>query len=222
MFATLSEKPWLASDEATASGGTNTEASKKKIALRFFLAVVTVLFTLFIVTFLARSQFPDFEALAGQPWQPFTNATQLWINTAILLAASAAIQAAVMAAKGGRLLMANIAFSLASLLTIGFLVAQLLIWQQLIDLGYFVANNPANSYFYLLTAIHGLHLLGGLFVLLRLSLRSWSHPSQAAMTNSANLCATYWHYLFLVWVLLFALLTSTPDTFKTLAALCGF
>jgi|TARA_B110000977_G_C10889769_1_gene420941 cytochrome c oxidase subunit 3 len=221
MFATLREKSWLNSPSATASGGFNSEISRKTVALRFFLAVISVLFSLFIVTFLARSQFPDFQALAGQAWQPFTNPQQLWINTGILLAASIAIQFASSSAKKNRLIAANIAIALCGLFTLAFIGAQILVWQHLIDLGYFVASNPANSYFYLFTAIHGLHLVGGIFVLLRLGLRSTAQ-TQNSLIISTSLCANYWHYLLLVWVLLFALLTSTPDTYKTLAALCGF
>ena len=222
MFATLREKPWLDSPQATASGGNSTEIMKKKIALRFFLAVVSVLFSLFIITFLARSQFPDFEALAGQAWKPFTNATQLWINTAILFAASIAIQVALMCARKNAIVGANTALIVAAIFTTVFLCAQLLVWQQLTNLGYLVASNPANSYFYLFTAVHGMHLIGGLFILARIILRSKAKSSPANLVISASLCASYWHYLLVVWLLLFALLTSTPATYKTLAALCGF
>ena len=48
------------------------------------MAIVSVLFFLFIITFLSRSQYPDFEALAGAPWQPFTDPSRLWFNTALL------------------------------------------------------------------------------------------------------------------------------------------
>jgi cytochrome c oxidase subunit 3 len=222
MFATLREKPWLDSPQATASGGNSTEIMKKKIALRFFLAVVSVLFSLFIITFLARSQFPDFEALAGQAWQPFTNATQLWINTGILVAASIAIQVALVCARKNAIGGANAALIVAAIFTTVFLCAQLLVWQQLTNLGYLVASNPANSYFYLFTAVHGMHLIGGLFVLAPIILRSKAKSSPASLVISASLCASYWHYLLVVWLLLFALLTSTPATYKTLAALCGF
>jgi len=99
MFATLREKPWLDSPEANASGGLSSEISRKKMALRFFLAAISVLFSLFVVTFLARSQFPDFQALAGQAWQPFTSPRQLWVNTGILFAASVSVQFAVSSTK---------------------------------------------------------------------------------------------------------------------------
>ena len=63
-----------------------------RIMLRFILGIVGVLFFLFIITFLSRSQYPDFQALAGAPWQPFTDPSRLWFNTALLACASFAIQ----------------------------------------------------------------------------------------------------------------------------------
>ena len=69
-------------------------------------------------------------------------------------------------------------------------------------------------------------LLGGLGVVLALIMRTSVRASGSAnrdkLTASIGLCTTYWHFLFLVWLVLFALLTSTPETYKTLAALCGF
>ena len=44
-----------------------------------------------------------------------------------------------------------------------FLLGQLIVWKQLISLGHFMSTNPSNAYFYLFTALHGLHLIGGLF-----------------------------------------------------------
>jgi cytochrome c oxidase subunit 3 len=76
--------------------------------------------------------------------------------------------------------------------------------------GYFAAANPAGSFFYLVTAIHGLHMLGGL-VALAAPLRKpspWmgSTPQAvSALRLSVELCATYWHFLLLVWLVLFSL-----------------
>ena len=218
LLGTLREKPWLV-------GQPNAELSAripKRIALRFFLGVVTVLFSLFIVTFLARSQFPDFEALAAQPWQPFHNTSQLWWNTSLLLVASICIQLALIFSRKSKSQLAIALVGAAAIFTFGFLLAQWTVWQQLQALGYYVASNPANSYFYLFTALHGVHLLGGLAVMVALIIQAISGVDRDKFVASIGLSATYGHFLFLVWLVLFALLTSTPETYKTLAALCGF
>ena len=89
----LAEKPWIAQSPGEEEVNTEPRVIRQgKIALRFMLAVVTIFFFLFIITFLARSQFPDFHALAGEPWQPLTDATQLWINTGALLFGGIALQ----------------------------------------------------------------------------------------------------------------------------------
>lgn len=94
-FKTLGTKPWLHDGDVGAVAvdysGPHIDAASR-IALRFILVVVSVIFFLFIITFLARSQYPDFEALSGAPWQPFTDPSRLWINTALLALASAAMQ----------------------------------------------------------------------------------------------------------------------------------
>jgi len=61
----------------------------------------------------------------------------------------------------------------------------------------------------LLTALHGLHLLGGLLVWGRATLKSWRHIEVAKIKLSVELCTMYWHYLLLVWFVFFTLLLST-------------
>lgn len=221
---TLREKPWepQPAEAAPLPAATLQPDGAGRIATRFVLAIVGVLFFLFIITFLSRSQYPDFEALAGQPWQPFTDASRLWFNTAVLALASVAMQLALLAARRGRLDAAVAAVSLAVFFTLGFLLAQYELWRQLQSLGFYANRNPANSYFYLLTAVHGLHLIGGLVVLAHVVLRGWRQGTLAALIAPLRLCAVYWHYLFGIWLLLFALLTSRAETINALAALCGF
>ncbi|WP_339673146.1 cytochrome c oxidase subunit 3 [Dasania marina] len=221
LLHSLLEKPWLTQTGAAVIPQTSS-AIPQRIALRFFLGAVSVLFLLFIVTFLSRSQFPDFIALSGQPWQPFTDSSQLWINSAILLAASLAMQWGVYSSARGQLNASIVALLLALLLTVAFVLAQVMVWQQLMSLGYYMNSNPANSFYYLLTAIHALHLLGGLMVLLRAVYQFSRSAALPQLHNTLALCASYWHYLLLLWMLLFLLLTSRSETYAALAALCGF
>jgi cytochrome c oxidase subunit 3 len=94
-----------------------------------------------------------------------------------------------------------------------FLVGQLLAWQQLKVAGYFVASNPANSFFYLITAVHGLHLMGGLVALGRTTAKVWRGAKMIQVRLSVELCAIYWHFLLLVWLVLLGLLTGWTDNF---------
>jgi cytochrome c oxidase subunit III len=94
-----------------------------------------------------------------------------------------------------------------------FLVGQLLAWRELNAAGYFLASNPANSFFYLITALHGLHLIGGLVALGRTTARVWRGAAMIQVRLSVELCAIYWHFLLLVWLVLLGLLTGWTDSF---------
>ena len=223
LFTTLGEKPWL--NPSAAMEGPLAEIEPwlaARTALRFIMAIVCVLFFLFIITFLARSQYPDFQALAGQPWQPFSDSSRLWFNTALLAASSAALQLGVLAARRQAGIGVIVWLATGTAFAIAFLLAQLSLWQQLHALGFYVGSNPANSYFYLLTAVHGLHLLGGLIALSYISRRLWRRDPLLLLATPLGLCTQYWHFLLGVWLVVFALLTSEPATINALAAMCGF
>ena len=224
IFRTLMQKPWLADpigmdsfepeDQVSAPAGT--------IALRFFLAVVTMVFFLFILTFLSRSTYPDFQALAGQPWQPLSDPWQLWVNTGVLVLSSIAMQLGVFASRKEKFNVTVFAMATGGFFAILFLLGQLWVWQDLMSLGYYVASNPANSYFYLFTTMHGLHLIGGLVALGLVTTQLWKGASPEHTAASMALCAKYWHFLLAIWLVLFGLMASSPETYATLAKLCGF
>ncbi len=220
----LLDKSWLhptAAATVAQYGGPDAQAAAR-VMLRFILAIVGVIFFLFIITFLSRSQYPDFEALAGPPWQPFTDSSRLWFNTGLLACASLAIQWGLSGTRAGKLNVTVAGISAAVFFTVLFLVAQFDLWLHLHSMGFYMSGNPANSYFYLLTAIHGLHLMGGMIVLCNVVFRVWYDNDPQTLTAPLQLCTTYWHFLLGVWLVLFALLTSRPDTINALAALCGF
>jgi cytochrome c oxidase subunit III len=103
----------------------------------------------------------------------------------------------------------------AAALTLAFLAGQVLAWGRLSASGNYGPGNPAYAFFILLTALHGLHLVGGLFVLLRALRRVWHGVDKANVVArsgirlSVQLCTVYWHWLLLIWLGLFALLLST-------------
>ncbi|MEH6587991.1 MAG: cytochrome c oxidase subunit 3 [Halioglobus sp.] len=220
---TLRQKPWLSqTSETMAFIPEVNSVAAARIALRFILAIIGVLFFLFVITYLARSQYPDFQPLAGAPWQPFSDTSRLWLNTSVLALASLAMQAGIWSTRKEQQNRTAIFISVAVFFTLLFLLAQLQLWQQLSQLGFYVNSNPANSYFYLLTAVHGLHLVGGLIVLGYLVMKTWQQNSVAVIGEPLRLCAIYWHFLLCVWLVLFALLASSPATINALAAMCGF
>lgn len=218
LFSALAERPWLPAPPPMAAGAALPAAT---LGLGLMLGVITTLFALFSLALLIRAQLPDWAALTGAPGSPFASVTPLWINTAILLAGSIAMQCASRAARRGR--PAAAAFILGGLCAFLFLLGQGLVWQQLTAAGHRVAEGPALGFFYLLTAAHGLHLAGGLAAWCRVARRRWSGTG-ADLRGTAlaiRLCARYWHFLLLVWLALFALLASPPTALHAFAEICG-
>ncbi|PAU62334.1 cytochrome c oxidase subunit 3 [Pseudomonas sp. PICF141] len=191
-----------------------------KVGLRLFLVVVSSLFFLFLFAFIARSQMADWLPLTD-PLAPLADLWQLWLNSAFLVFSCIALQWSRMAARQARLGATAIGFALGGVFAIAFLIGQLWVWQQFVAWGYFIASNPANSFFYLLTGLHGLHLLGGLIAWSIIVAKFLHRVPLAQLSASVELCTLYWHYLLGLWFVLFALLASTPQTYEAIARFCG-
>ena len=202
------------------SGDISLGARRAKVGLLVLLAAITSLFFLFTIALVIRSQLFDWEHLSA-PWKPLANPWFLWVNTAMLVLASAALQWARVAARNGRLPATIKGLLLGGIFSVTFIVGQWLVWRQLVSLGYWVNSNPANSFFYLLTGLHALHLFGGLVAWLRTCVKAAKGIAMKQLSASVELCAIYWHYLLGLWLFLFALLTSSPETFAAIAELCG-
>ena len=199
---TLNTQPWEANDPVENQPGRGIiNADPSKIGLISFIAVVTSMFALFLSAYLMRMKLGD--------WRPLAEPNLLWVNTAALVLASVAFQLTRGAAERGQGLTVKIGLAVGGACTTLFLLGQLVAWQQLNASGFFMTANPANSFFYLLTALHGLHLLGGMWVWGRTTMRILTGADARSVHLSVELCAVYWHYLLLVWIGLFALLLST-------------
>ena len=170
-----------------------------RLGLWVFLAVITSLFSLFLSAYSMRSHHGD--------WSHLTLPVVLWVNTALLVLGSVSMQIARNAVTRGLAQRLKLGLVAGGLFTIGFLAGQLIAWGQLRESGHFAQGSPANAFFYLLTAVHGLHLLGGLWVWGRTMTRLLRGVELVELRLSVELCTVYWHYLLLVWIALFAALT---------------
>lgn len=200
LFDILTEKSWESGTDLEADSSTFA-TEPQRVALVFFLFVVTVLFGLFITAYFIRMELED--------WRPMPESTLLWVNTGVLFLASVALQWTRMLLDGPRRDRLKLGLLIGGLLTFGFVFGQFSAWQQMSAAGYFLSSNPANSFFYILTGLHALHILGGLWVWTRASIRVWSGAEAEEVRLAVELCTVYWHFLLLVWLVLFALLSYT-------------
>ncbi|MFL5156825.1 MAG: cytochrome c oxidase subunit 3 [Microvirga sp.] len=200
----LTSKPWL--EQGTADILPEANATPpSKIGLGIFLAVVGSLFALFFSAYAMRMQLPD--------WRTLPIPAILWLNTAMLVLSSLALHGAKSAIGRGEMPELRMGLLAAGISAMAFLSGQLLAWRQLTGEGYLLAANPANAFFYVLTGVHGLHLLGGLVALGRTTEKAWRETTTEPLRLSVELCATYWHFLLLVWLVFLSVLTGWAGEF---------
>ena len=201
----LMSKPWLEQGVIGPSLDTGTGLPTAKIGLAVFLAVVGCLFALFASAYFMRMELSDWQALALP--------RLLWLNTGLLALSSVALHCAVVAARRGNTETTRLALATGGLTALAFLFGQTMAWRELAAAGHFLSTNPANSFFYLLTGMHGLHILGGLVGLARTTARAWVEPRTERVRLGVELCAMYWHFLLLVWLGLLVLLAGWAADF---------
>ena len=157
-------------------------ARANELTLLAFLAMTVMLFAAFTAAYLIRR--------TGTDWQHVSLPGILWLNTAVLAASSVTVELARRSAKPSWL-------AATTVLGIAFLAGQLLAWRTLAQEGIFLPTNPHSSFFYMLTAVHGMHLLGGIGALMYAT----------AYRNALGLGATYWHFVDGVWLYVFLMLS---------------
>jgi cytochrome c oxidase subunit III len=202
----ITSKPWLEVGPDPIGGPEAMGLPTPKIALGIFLAVVGALFALFASAYFMRMEFVD--------WQAMPLPRLVWLNTGLLVLASVLLQCALVSARRGDAATTRLGLGAGTVATLGFLAGQLAAWRELGASGFGLGGNPANSFFYMLTAMHGLHILGGLVALGRTMPLAWSGPAgDDRLRLRIELCATYWHFLLLVWLGLLTLFAGWAAEF---------
>ncbi len=172
--------------------------SPAKVAVWLFVGTVTVLFAAFTSTYLSRRAQPEWTAV---PLPPI-----LWLSTAILAVSSAVLEWARRRGRAGDLPGLRRGLVVTTALGVGFLLAQLAAWRQLVAAGLYLSSNPHSSFFYLLTGAHGIHLVGGIAALLYTARKAYRTPQAGTAVSAADATATFWHFLGILWLYVFVLL----------------
>ncbi len=197
-----------------AIGGTRFDPRAARAAgtgLWVFIGVASTLFALFLVAYGMRMDSGDWSALALP--------RQLWLSSALLLVGSGLLQGASVAAQAGRWPRARGWLWAGGACALAFLASQWWAWQALHATRVTLGGNPAVSFFYLLTAMHGLHVLGGLAAWAVTAQLAWERADPDRVALRIALCARYWHFLLLLWVVLFAAIGwLTPEIVRLV---CG-
>jgi cytochrome c oxidase subunit 3 len=185
-------------EDGGGSGGPGASRSASFIGLFVLLAASMMVFVALTWAFVFR------RGLSGD-WTSMPKPPILFVNTAVLLASSFALEMARRALKAGIRSKFNAWWSAGAVLGVLFLFGQALAWQQLKDLGIYVATNPSSSFFYVLTASHAFHLVGGVAALIYVAVQSLSSSLRPAKRTLIDISAIFWHFLDGLWVYLMVL-----------------
>ena len=188
-------------DGSRGAGGDSSIISRRAYFTGLTLALGGILMFFMALT----SAYIVRKGLGGN-WQAISLPRILWLNTAVLLASSATIEVARRKLAGNLVAAFRNWWWMTTALGGAFVLGQLVAWQQMVGRGIYLAGNPASSFFYVLTASHGIHLLGGIIFLFYVAFRAWSR-SAISQSTAAELAAVYWHFMDGLWVFLLLLVS---------------
>jgi cytochrome c oxidase subunit III len=177
--------------------------NRYRLGVWVLLASIVMLFTSLTSAYIVR-------IAAANDWRPIPMPRVLLVSTVLLLLSSITFETGKRKLKQRGTAASRRWVMLTTVLGFAFLALQVIAWCQLIGQGVYLASNSQSSFFYLLTATHGVHLFGGLLALVYLMLRSrrmvGSDFTQARSVAVTNAAALYWHFMDALWIYLFLLL----------------
>jgi cytochrome c oxidase subunit III len=179
-------------------GGRGSSRRASITGLLVLLAASVMMFAAFTSAFFVR------RGLSND-WVDTPLPHILWVNTAVLLASSGALELARRALRTGRRTAFNRYWTLATVLGALFLGGQYMAWRQLNDAGIYLASNPSSSFFFLLTCVHAVHLLGGMTALGYIDVEALLLRLGPGKRTAVDVSAYFWHFLDAVWIYLMAL-----------------
>jgi cytochrome c oxidase subunit III len=140
-------------------------------------------------------------------WSEIVIPGQFWINTVMILTSSLTMVWAVWAARRDKLEMVKLALSVTTILGIAFVVGQFIAYQEMIALReHFTGGNVSHSFVYVLSGAHGVHLISGVVFLVIVLAATFKYKVHSKNMTRLEMCATYWHFLDVLWLYLFVFL----------------
>lgn len=179
-------------------GGRGSSRRASITGLLVLLAASVMMFAAFTSAFFVR------RGLSND-WVDTPLPHILWVNTAVLLASSGALELARRALRTGRRTAFNRYWTLATILGALFLGGQYMAWRQLNNAGIYLASNPSSSFFFLLTCVHAVHLLGGMTALGYIDVEALLLRLGPGKRTAVDVSAYFWHFLDAIWIYLMAL-----------------
>ena len=170
-----------------------------RIAIWIAITSIAVLFIALTVVMVARAN-------ESSDWIHTAVPPLLYFNTLILVTSSFTFELSRRALKREAANRFVRWLYVTTALGVTFIAGQLIAWRELASQGIFVTTNPSSGFLYVLTAAHGLHLLGGILALLYLVFRTRKIILNPRKRIAVDITATYWHFMDGLWIYLLVLL----------------
>jgi cytochrome c oxidase subunit 3 len=193
--------------DVPAGGGDDGDSGSgfPPIPQRAYFTVIQLALVGIVMFFMALTSSLLVRKGIGDDWVAFALPRVLWFNSLVLLCSSVTIEVARRHLREGAFGAYRRWWAFTTALGVLFVAGQWVAWRQLASQGVFLATNPSSSFFYLLTALHALHLTGGILALLYVAFRHWQ-SSRITQFTAVSMAAIYWHFMDGLWLFLFALL----------------
>jgi len=194
-----------------------TRLRRARLGLIVALTAIVMIFVSYSSAYVVRQGLPTLDPRTNtlvHDWLPLHLPNFLLINTFILLISTITMELA--RRQSAREAAASVSASvpsstrlsaealpwlaLTTILGLAFLAGQWLVWSELSASGFYLATSPSSSFFYLLTGMHGIHLLGGVLALLAASAAATLRKSAATRGVMVDVSAWYWHFMTFLWV----------------------
>ena len=210
LFGTLIQKPWE-KEQAEIDNyheGRTFNISPQKSAVIIIFGVATVLFSLIFTGYL-------YTLPPEQDTRYLLKPNLLWINTIVLFFVTYYFSKVTNDLKKRQTSKVKKNLIFVGVLSYLFLFGQVIFWFQLMKSGNYASTNSYFSSFYFFTALHGLHLLGGLFFWGKVSSRVMKLDKDKILNEEKNISALslYWTYLLVVWIVFFLMIYLFNDSF---------
>lgn len=170
----------------------------KRFAMWLFIGSVMMVFAALTSAYIVRQ--------AEGNWLYFDLPNILTVSTVVILASSTTMQWAFWSAKKDNLETVKIMVTLTAILGLAFLVLQFEGWKQLVDNRIFLVGNPSGSFLYVITGLHGLHIISALVYLIIVLVATYRFQVHSKNLLRLEMCTTYWHFLGGLWLYLFVFL----------------
>ena len=176
-------------------------ASPKKYSTAIALAMLSILMFFMVLT--AAFVVLRFNNL--HTWSAIRLPWILWVNTAALLASSGTLELARRKLQVDSLRGFKQMWAVTTFLGMIFLAGQVIAWRLLAAEGVYMSSRLSSSFFYVFTALHAVHLLGGVCALFYVGLRNFE-AARVSRFVAAEVTSYYWHFMDGLWLFLLALL----------------